>query len=211
MHLDYLDFEQPIAELEAKIRELKNITDSSGLNIVEEIDKLQKKSKELTKRIFSSLTVAQTVKIARHPLRPHASDYISRIFTDFDEHLGDRHYGAGRALIGGTARLDGQPVMVIGHEKGRQTAEKVKRNFGMPQPEGYRKALRLMRMAEKFKMPLFTFIDTMGAYPGIGAEERNQSEAIARNLLVLARLKTPVICLVTGEGGSGGGFSDWCW
>jgi acetyl-CoA carboxylase carboxyl transferase subunit alpha len=207
MNLDYLDFEQPIAELEAKIRELKNITEESDIDIVEEVERLQKKSNELTKRIYASLSTSQVVQVARHPLRPHASDYISRMFTDFDELLGDRHFGAGRALIGGTARLDGQPVMVIGHEKGRQTADKIKRNFGMPQPEGYRKALRLMQMAEKFNMPLFMLIDTMGAYPGIGAEERNQSEAIAKNLYTLAGLRVPVICVVTGEGGSGGALA----
>jgi len=207
MNLNYLDFEQPIAELEEKITELRNITQDSAIDIVEEVNRLREKSSELTKKIFSSLDTAQIVQLARHPMRPHASDYIAHLFTDFDEHLGDRHFGAGRALIGGTARLNGEPVMVIGHEKGRQTAEKLKRNFGMPQPEGYRKALRLMDMAEKFNMPLITFIDTMGAYPGIGAEERNQSEAIAKNLLRLSDLKVPVICVVTGEGGSGGALA----
>ncbi len=207
MNLDYLDFEQPIAELEEKIGELQNITDDSGLDIVEEVARLRKKSDELTKKIFSSLSVAQTLQLSRHPLRPHASDYIRHIFTDFDELLGDRHHGAGYAIIGGTARFNGMPIMVIGHEKGRQTAEKLKRNFGMPQPEGYRRALRLMHMAEKFNLPVITFIDTMGAYPGIGAEERNQSEAIARNLFELASLEVPVICVVTGEGGSGGALA----
>jgi acetyl-CoA carboxylase carboxyl transferase subunit alpha len=207
MNLDFLDFEQPIAEMQAKIEELKHFSGKASLDLMEESERLEKKRDDLTKKIFSNLTTAQKVQLARHPKRPYTSDYLSAIFTDFDEMLGDRHYGAGHALIGGTARLDGRPVMVIGHEKGRTTQEKVKRNFGMPQPEGYRRALRLMEMAERFNMPVITFIDTMGAYPGIGAEERNQSEAIAKNLLVLTRLKVPVICFVTGEGGSGGALA----
>ena len=207
MNLNFLDFEQPIAELQAKIEELKHLSHDASFSLLEESERLEKKIDDLTRKIFTSLTTAQKVQLARHPLRPYTSDYIKMIFTDFDEMLGDRHYGAGHALIGGTARLDGRPVMVIGHEKGRDTQEKVKRNFGMPQPEGYRRALRLMEMAERFNMPVVTFIDTMGAYPGIGAEERNQSEAIARNLFKLARLNVPVICFVTGEGGSGGALA----
>jgi acetyl-CoA carboxylase carboxyl transferase subunit alpha len=207
MQQNFLDFEQPIAELEAKIEELRLVGSDTRLNISEEINRLKNKSDELTRSIFASLTPWQITQLARHPQRPHILDYIELIFTDFDELRGDRHYADDQAIVGGTARLDGQPVMVIGHEKGRKTKEKVARNFGMPQPEGYRKALRLMEMAEKFKLPLLTFIDTAGAYPGIGAEERNQSEAIARNLLVMSQLKTPIIATVVGEGGSGGALA----
>lgn len=207
MNLNFLDFEQPIAELEAKIEELRYVGDDNEINIGEEISRLQTKSKELTKSIFSNLTSVQISKLARHPQRAYSLDYISRIFTDFEELHGDRAYADDYAMIGGIARLDGRPVMVIGHQKGRDTKENVRRNFGMPRPEGYRKAMRLMEMAERFKLPIFTFIDTPGAYPGVGAEERGQSEAIARNLFVMARLKTPIICTVIGEGGSGGALA----
>lgn len=207
MDLNFLDFEQPIAELEAKIEELRYVGDDNEINIGEEIGRLQNKSKELTESIFSNLTSVQVSKLARHPQRAYSLDYISRIFTDFEELHGDRAYADDQAIIGGIARLDGRPVMVIGHQKGRDTRENVLRNFGMPRPEGYRKAMRLMNMAERFKMPIFTFIDTPGAYPGVGAEERGQSEAIARNLFVMARLKTPIICTVIGEGGSGGALA----
>lgn len=207
MNLNFLDFEQPIAELEAKIEELRLVGNDSEVNISSEIKKLEQKSKELTRSIFSSLNSWQVVQLARHPQRPHALDYIERIFTEFDELHGDRHFSDDMAIVGGIARLDGQPVMVIGQEKGRSTKEKLQRNFGMPRPEGYRKALRLMELAERFKLPLFTFIDTAGAYPGIDGEERGQSEAIARNLQVMAQLKTPIICTVTGEGGSGGALA----
>lgn len=206
MDLNFLDFEQPIAELEAKINELRYVTDSK-INISEEIARLEAKSRELTKSIFSSLTAYQIVKLARHTLRPHTLDYIERIFTDFDELHGDRHFAMGSAIIGGIARLDGNPVMVVGHQKGRSTKENIARNFAMPHPEENRKALRLFELAEKFQLPVLTFIDTPGAYPGIGAEERNQSEAIARNLLVLSKLRVPIICTVIGEGGSGGGLA----
>lgn len=207
MNLNFLDFEQPIAELEAKIQELRMVTDDADINISDEIGRLELKSKQLTTDVFSRLTPWQMTQLARHPQRPHTLDYINRIFTDFDELHGDRRTANGSSIVGGTARFNDQPVMIIGHEKGRKTQEKIERNFGMPHPEDYRKALRLMEMAEKFKLPLFTFIDTFGAYPGIGAEERNQSEAIARNLLVLSRLKTPIICTVIGEGGSGGALA----
>ncbi len=207
MRLNFLDFEKPIAELEAKIEELRRVGNDSEINIMDEIIKLENKSKELTRKIFASLTPNQVVKMARHPQRPYAKDYIERIFTDFDELHGDRHYSGGHTIIGGVARLDGEPVMVIGQQKGRSTKEKVLRNFGMPNPEDYRKALRLMKMAERFFLPVFTFIDTPGAYPGIGAEERNQSEAIARNLFELSTLRTPIIITVTGEGGSGGALA----
>lgn len=207
MNLNFLDFEQPIAELEAKIQELRMVGQGSDLNITDEISRLETKSNQLTKDVFSRLSQWQVAQLARHPQRPHVLDYIDRIFTDFDELHGDRALSCGPSIVAGLARFNGQPVMVIGHEKGRKTQEKVERNFGMPNPEDYRKALRLMHMAEKFKLPLFTFIDTPGAYPGIGAEERNQSEAIARNLFVLSQLKTPVICTVTGEGGSGGALA----
>lgn len=207
MNLNFLEFERPIAELEAKIEELRRVGTDTKLNIIEEITRLESKSAELTRHIFSNLTAVQTVQMARHPLRPYTLDYISRVFTDFDELSGDRHFSASPAIIGGTARLDGKPVMIIGHQKGRTTKEKVERNFGMPKPEDYRKALRLMQLAERFKLPIITFIDTPGAYPGIGAEERNQSEAIARNLFEMSSLKTPIICIVIGEGGSGGALA----
>lgn len=207
MNLNYLDFERPIAELDAKIDELRRVGSDSEINIAEEITRLEAKSKELTRSIFSSLSAAQIVQLARHPLRPYALDYIGRIFTDFNELQGDRHFSAGPTIVGGPARFEGKPVMVIGQQKGRSTKEKVERNFGMPKPEDYRKALRLMQMAERFKLPIFTFIDTPGAYPGIDAEERNQSEAIARNLFEMSKLATPIICTVTGEGGSGGALA----
>lgn len=209
MMLNYLEFEQPIAELEAKIDELRNVSRNGDydLGLEEEINKLKEKSLTLTKRVFAELGAWQVAQLARHPLRPYTLDYIKHIFTDFDDLAGDRAFANDHAIIGGTARLNGQPVMVIGHQKGRNTKEKIKRNFGMPRPEGYRKALRLMEMAERFKMPILTFIDTPGAYPGIGAEERGQSEAIARNLKVMAGLKVPVVCTVVGEGGSGGALA----
>ncbi|OAI46861.1 acetyl-CoA carboxylase subunit alpha [Gammaproteobacteria bacterium SCGC AG-212-F23] len=207
MNLNFLDFEQPIAELEAKIEGLQSVSADTDLNIQDEINRLRNKSQQLTKDVFARLTPWQMTQLARHPQRPHTIDYIPLLFTEFDELQGDRALSNGPTIIAGIARFEGQPVMVLGHEKGRKTQEKIERNFGMPNPEDYRKALRLMRMAEKFKLPIFTFIDTPGAYPGIGAEERNQSEAIARNLLVLARLKTPIICTVIGEGGSGGALA----
>lgn len=204
MNPNFLDFEQPIAELEVKIEELQLVGSDNDLNIGEEISKLKEKSTKLTEKIFSNLTPWETVKVARHPLRPYSLDYISRIFTDFEELHGDRHFADDSAIVGGLARLDGEPVMVIGQEKGRGVSEKVKRNFGMPKPEGYRKALRLMNLAERFKLPVITLIDTPGAYPGIDSEERGISEAIAQNLAVMSRLKTPIICVVIGEGSSGG-------
>ncbi len=204
MNPNYLEFEQPIAELEMKIEELQLVGNDNELNISEEINKLREKSVKLTEKIFSSLTPWDIVKVARHPMRPYTLDYISRVFDDFDELHGDRHFGDDKAIIGGIARLDGIPVMVIGQEKGRGVQEKVRRNFGMPKPEGYRKALRLMELAERFKMPVITLIDTPGAYPGIDSEERGISEAIAQNLAVMSRLKTPIICVVVGEGSSGG-------
>lgn len=207
MNLNFLDFEQPIAELEAKIEELRLVTHNNEFNIIDEIKRLEQKSQELTRSIFGSLNSWQVVQLARHPQRPHSFDYIERIFTDFDELHGDRHFADDLAIVGGIARFEGQPVMVIGHEKGRTTKEKLQRNFAMPKPEGYRKALRLMELAERFKMPILTFIDTPGAYPGIDAEERGQSEAIACNLQVMSRLKTPIICTVIGEGGSGGALA----
>jgi acetyl-CoA carboxylase carboxyl transferase subunit alpha len=207
MNLNFLEFEQPIAELEAKIDELNYVSDDADINISEEVDKLKAKSRELTESIFSSLTPWQVSQLARHPQRPYSMDYIIRLFTDFEELHGDRHYADDHAIVGGLARLEGMPVMVIGQQKGRDTREKLLRNFGMPRPEGYRKALRLMEMAERFGLPVLTFIDTPGAYPGIGAEERGQSEAIARNLMVMARLRTPIICTVIGEGGSGGALA----
>ncbi len=207
MDPNFLEFEQPIAELQAKIEELRYVTDDSEINITEEISTLEKKADSLTRSIFSKLKPWQISQIARHPNRPYTFDYIDRLFTDFEYLHGDRHYADDNPMVGGIGRLDGKPVMVIGQQKGRTTKEKIKRNFGMPRPEGYRKALRLMRMAEKFKMPLITLVDTPGAYPGIGAEERGQSEAIARNLYVLAELKTPVICTIIGEGGSGGALA----
>ena len=207
MNPNFLDFEQPIAELEAKIEELRYVGDDTDINIGDEISRLQDKCKSLTESIFSKLSSWQISQLARHPQRPYTLDYIDRVFTDFQELHGDRAYGDDKAIIGGMARLNGRPVMVIGHQKGRDTKEKILRNFGMPRPEGYRKALRLMKMAERFKMPVITFIDTPGAYPGIGAEERGQSEAIARNLFEMASLKTPIICTVIGEGGSGGALA----
>lgn len=207
MNLDYLDFEQPIAELEAKIEELRNVGSDTELNISEEIQRLEGKSQELTKSIFSKLSAWQKVQLARHPLRPYTKDYIERVFTEFDELHGDRHLSDGSTIICGTARLNGVPVMVIGQQKGRKTQEKVYHNFGMPKPEDYRKALRMLQMAERFKLPVITLIDTPGAYPGIDAEARNQSEAIARNLYEMAKLKTPIICTVIGEGGSGGALA----
>ena len=207
MDLDFLDFEQPIAELQAKIEELRLVGNDNEINIGEEIDRLEVKSKTLTASIFSSLTPWQISQLARHPRRPYTLDYVSEIFEDFHELHGDRCFADDPAIVGGMARLQGRPVMVIGHQKGRGTQEKIRRNFGMPRPEGYRKAMRLMKLAEKFKLPLVTFIDTPGAYPGVGAEERGQSEAIARNLFILSDLKVPVICLVIGEGGSGGALA----
>ncbi|MCG9707467.1 acetyl-CoA carboxylase carboxyl transferase subunit alpha [Pseudoalteromonas shioyasakiensis] len=209
MSLNYLDFELPIAELEAKIEELQNVSRAGELDLglEEEVSRLKEKSAEMKEKIFSELGAWQVSQLARHPLRPYTRDYIERIFTEFDELAGDRTFANDPAILGGVARFDGQPVMVIGQQKGRDTAEKIKRNFGMPKPEGYRKALRLMEMAERFKMPIMTFIDTPGAYPGVGAEERGQSEAIARNLKVMAALKVPTICTVIGEGGSGGALA----
>jgi acetyl-CoA carboxylase carboxyl transferase subunit alpha len=207
MNPNYLDFEQPIAELEAKIEELRYVGDDTEINIGDEISKLEEKSRSLTKTIFNKLDAWQTSKLARHPMRPYTLDYIDRIFTDFQELHGDRAFKDDAALVGGLARLDGMPVMVMGQQKGRDTKENIRRNFGMPRPEGYRKALRLMKLAERFRIPVITFIDTPGAYPGIGAEERNQSEAIARNLFEMADLQTPIICTVIGEGGSGGALA----
>ncbi|KMK52549.1 acetyl-CoA carboxylase subunit alpha [[Actinobacillus] muris] len=208
MSTEYLDFELPIAELEAKIEALHSaVGNDNRINLDDEIARLQKKSEELTKKTFSDLDAWQISRMARHPSRPYTLDYIERIFTEFDELAGDRAFADDKAIIGGIARLDGQPVMVIGHQKGRSVKDKVKRNFGMPAPEGYRKALRLMQMADRFKLPIITFIDTPGAYPGIGAEERGQSEAIARNLREMSTLKVPVICTVIGEGGSGGALA----
>jgi len=207
MNPNYLDFEQPIAELEAKIEELRFVGDDSDVNIGEEIGKLQEKSRTLTRNIFSKLTPWQTSRVARHPMRPYTLDYVDRIFTDFQELHGDRAFADDLAIVGGMARLDGLPVMIIGHQKGRDTKENIRRNFGMPRPEGYRKALRLMKLAERFRLPVITFIDTPGAYPGMDAEERGQSEAIARNLFVMADLKTPIVCTVIGEGGSGGALA----
>ncbi len=207
MDPNFLDFEQPIAELQAKISELRFVTDDSDINISQEIQTLERKAESLTNSIFGKLSAWQISQLSRHPNRPYSLDYIERIFTDFEYLHGDRVYADDNPVVGGVGRLEGKPVMVIGQQKGRDTREKIKRNFGMPRPEGYRKALRLMKMAEKFKMPLITLVDTPGAYPGIGAEERGQSEAIARNLFALAELKTPVICTVIGEGGSGGALA----
>ncbi|MGQ0501159.1 MAG: acetyl-CoA carboxylase carboxyltransferase subunit alpha [Panacagrimonas sp.] len=207
MNLNFLDFEQPIADLQQKIEELRYATAGSEVNLTEEITRLEVKSQELTRQIFNNLSPWQVAQLARHPQRPYAMDYIKAIFTEFDELHGDRHFKDDPSIIGGMARLDGRPVMVIGQQKGRDAKERVFRNFGMPMPEGYRKALRLMKLAERFNLPVITFIDTPGAYPGIGAEERNQSEAIARNLFELARLRTPVIATVVGEGGSGGALA----
>jgi len=207
MNTDYLDFEQPLAELEAKINELQNVSDDNSINIDEEIQRLKSKLKSKTEQIFSSLSDWQISQLARHPKRPYTFDYINQIFTDFQELHGDRAFADDQAIVGGPAKLGDQSVMLIGHQKGRNTKSKIKRNFGMPRPEGYRKALRLMRMAEQFNMPILTFIDTPGAYPGIGAEERGQSEAIAKNLEVMSHLKVPIICTVIGEGGSGGALA----
>lgn len=207
MNINFLDFEQPIAELEAKIQELRMVGSDADINLSEEIARLETKCNALIKDTFNRLTPWQVTQLARHPLRPHTVDLIPLIFSEFDELSGDRMTSAGAPIVAGIARLEGIPVMVIGHEKGRKTNEKIERNFGMPNPEDYRKAMRLMQMAERFKLPIITFIDTPGAYPGIGAEERNQSEAIARNLFVMARLKTPIICTVIGEGGSGGALA----
>ncbi|EIT68180.1 MULTISPECIES: acetyl-CoA carboxylase carboxyltransferase subunit alpha [Hydrocarboniphaga] len=207
MNLNYLDFEQPIADLQQKIEELRYATAGSEVNLTEEIGRLELKSKELTRQIFSNLNPWQVAQLARHPQRPYALDYIKTLFTDWEELHGDRHFMDDPAIVGGMARLDGRAVMVIGQQKGRDAKERVHRNFGMPMPEGYRKALRLMKMAERFNLPILTFIDTPGAFPGISAEERNQSEAIARNLFELSNLRTPVIATVTGEGGSGGALA----
>ena len=207
MAVAFLDFEQPIAELEAKIEELKHVTCDPEVNIQEEITRLQAKSRQLTASIFANLTPWQITQLARHPQRPYTLDYIGAICTDFNEMHGDRMYGDDPAIVGGLARIDGRPVMVIGHQKGRDTKERVRRNYGMPRPEGYRKALRLMQLAERFALPLLTLIDTQGAYPGVGAEERGQSEAIARNLLEMSTLGVPVVTVVTGEGGSGGALA----
>ena len=207
MKTTFLDFEQPIAELENKIEELRYVQDDSVLDISEEIARLQKKSQDLTKTIYSKLTPWQVSQVARHPQRPYTLDYIQAVCTDFDELHGDRAYADDPAIVGGMARFNGQAVMVIGHQKGRDIKEKILRNFGMPRPEGYRKALRLMKLAEKFGLPVLTFVDTPGAYPGIGAEERGQSEAIGRNLYEMSRLKVPVVCTVIGEGGSGGALA----
>jgi len=207
MNMNFLDFEQPIAELEAKIDELRYVGDDSVVNLSEEINRLKSKSDSLTRSIFSSLSAWQIAQLARHPARPFTLDYIERLFTDFEELHGDRCYADDAAIVGGVARLEGDPVMVIGQQKGRDTKEKVRRNFGMPRPEGYRKALRLMHMAERFRMPLITLIDTPGAYPGVGAEERGQSEAIARNLFEMSKLAVPIVSVVIGEGGSGGALA----
>lgn len=208
MSQEYLDFELPIAELEAKIESLRAVAGQDDeINLDDEIARLQKKSEELTKKTFANLDAWQVSRMARHPNRPYTLDYIEQIFTEFEELAGDRAFADDKAIVGGLARLDGKPVMVIGHQKGRTVKEKVKRNFGMPAPEGYRKALRLMEMAERFKLPIITFIDTPGAYPGVGAEERGQSEAIARNLREMSMLKVPIICTVIGEGGSGGALA----
>jgi acetyl-CoA carboxylase carboxyl transferase subunit alpha len=207
MNLDFLDFEQPIAELQAKIEELRLVGNDNEINIQEEIERLESKSRSLTESIFSSLTPWQISQLARHPLRPYTLDYVRRFVDGFEELHGDRAYADDKAIIGGLGRIDGRPVMLIGHQKGRDTKEKIERNFGMPRPEGYRKALRLMRMAERFGIPVLTFIDTPGAYPGVGAEERGQSEAIARNLFEMAGLRTPIIATVIGEGGSGGALA----
>ncbi|GAM69097.1 acetyl-coenzyme A carboxyl transferase alpha chain [Vibrio sp. JCM 19236] len=210
MSLNFLEFEKPIAELEAKIEALRDVSrhgGEEGVDLDKEIASLEKKSLELKKKIFGDLGAWQVAQLARHPQRPYTYDYIEHVFSEFDELCGDRHYADDKAIVGGIARLEGRPVMIIGHQKGRETKEKVIRNFGMPKPEGYRKALRLMEMAERFNMPIITFIDTAGAYPGVGAEERGQSEAIAQNLKVMAGLKVPVICNVVGEGGSGGALA----
>lgn len=205
--MNFLDFEQPIAELDAKIEELRHVGDDSEININEEIIRLQKRSDEMIESIFSSLSAWQYSQVARHPQRPYTLDYIERIFTDFEELHGERSFADDPAIVCGIARLEGIPVALIGHQKGRDTNDRIYRNYGMPKPEGYRKALRIMELAEKFRLPVLTFIDTPGAYPGIGAEERGQSEAIARNLITMAALKTPIISAVIGEGGSGGALA----
>lgn len=205
--MNFLEFEQPIAELEAKIEELRYVGDDKDINIGDEINKLQKRSKELTESIFSSLTSWQIAQVSRHPQRPYTLDYIERIFTDFSELHGDRTFADDAAIVAGLARLDGKPVAVVGHQKGRDIKERIHRNYGMPRPEGYRKAMRVMQLAERFKLPVITLIDTTGAYPGIEAEERGQSEAIARNLFVMSELKTPIVSIVIGEGGSGGALA----
>jgi len=207
MNPNYLDFEQPIADLDSKIDELKHLSTESGINIAEEVARLQTKSKSLTEKIFSDLTIWQKAQLARHPKRPYTFDYVKHLIDGFDELRGDRLFGDDQALVGGIGEFRGRPVMVIGHEKGRTVKEKVARNFGMPRPEGYRKGQRLMQMAERFQMPVLTLIDTPGAYPGIDAEERGQSEAIAKSLTVMARLKTPIVTSVIGEGGSGGALA----
>ncbi len=207
MDLKFLDFEQPIAELEAKIDELRYVGDDSEINISDEISRLKSKSEALTRSIFSSLSAWQVAQLARHPMRPYTLDYLAAISPEFQELHGDRMYADDPAMVAGLGRLEGKPVVYVGQQKGRDTKERVRRNYGMPKPEGYRKALRLFELAEKFQLPVITFIDTPGAYPGIGAEERGQSEAIARNLFVMARLKTPIISVVIGEGGSGGALA----
>ncbi len=203
----FLDFEQPIAELETKIEELRYVQSESAVDISDEIDQLSKKSQQLTKEIYSDLSPWQVTKIARHPERPYTMDYIGEIFTDFIELHGDRHFADDQSIVGGLARFNGQPCVVLGHQKGRDTKERAARNFGMSRPEGYRKALRLMKTAEKFKLPVFTFVDTPGAYPGIDAEERGQSEAIGRNIYEMAQLQVPIISTIIGEGGSGGALA----
>ncbi len=207
MKTNFLDFEQPIAELEAKIDELRFVQDDSALDISEEISRLQKKSQALTKEIYGKLTAWQISQVARHPQRPYTLDYVEGLFTDFEELHGDRCYADDAAIVGGLARFNGNSVMVIGHQKGRDTKEKIQRNFGMPRPEGYRKALRLMKLAEKFGIPVLTFVDTPGAYPGIGAEERGQSEAIGRNIYEMSGLRVPIVATIIGEGGSGGALA----
>jgi acetyl-CoA carboxylase carboxyl transferase subunit alpha len=207
MDLNFLEFEQPIAELEAKIEELRLVGDDNEINIQDEIQRLEVKSRSLTESIFSNLSPWQISQLSRHPQRPYTQDYVKRLFSDFMELHGDRAFADDHAIVGGVGRLDGRSVMIIGHQKGRDTKEKLHRNFGMPRPEGYRKALRLMHLAERFNLPVLTFIDTPGAYPGVGAEERGQSEAIARNLMEMARLRTPILCTVVGEGGSGGALA----
>lgn len=209
MNINYLDFEQPIADLLAHIEELKRLSTSVGndVDLSKELKQLEKKNLELTKKLYSSISAWQISQVSRHPMRPYTLDYVSRMFTDFQELAGDRAFAEDRAIVGGMARLDGVPVMVIGHQKGRDTKERTMRNFGMPRPEGYRKAMRLMRLAERFNLPILTFIDTPGAYPGVGAEERSQAGAIAESLKLMAELKVPVICTVIGEGGSGGALA----
>ena len=207
MKVTFLDFETPIADLEDKIEQLRVVNDDTALDIADEIEQLSKKSEALTKDIYSKLTAWQISKVSRHPQRPYTLDYIEHLFTDFEELHGDRSFADDKAIVGGLARFNGQSVMVIGHQKGRDTKEKIARNFGMPRPEGYRKAMRLMRLAEKFGIPIMTFVDTPGAYPGVGAEERGQSEAIGRNLYEMSELRVPVICTIIGEGGSGGALA----